>query len=57
MRILIIGDIYGKVGRKMIQYYLTEIKKQHEIDFVIANGENVSHGKSITEKHYYQLKE
>lgn len=54
--ILFIGDIYGKVGRRMIRENLYEIREKNEIDLVIANGENVTHGKSISYKHYRALR-
>ena len=56
MKILIIGDIFGKCGRKAIIDNLKDIKKKNKIDFVIANGENVSHGKSMSIEHYNILK-
>ena len=50
MNILFIGDIFGSPGRNLIKKYLPELKKEFEIDFCIANGENSAHGKGITEK-------
>ena len=38
MRIGFIGDIVGRPGRKIIKENLIKIKKEFEIDFVIANG-------------------
>ena len=48
MRIGFIGDIVGRPGRKIIKENLAKIKKEYEIDFVIANGENASHGFGLT---------
>ena len=48
MRIGFIGDIVGRPGRKIIKENLIKIKKEFEIDFVIANGENASHGFGLT---------
>ncbi|WP_338970359.1 TIGR00282 family metallophosphoesterase [Spiroplasma endosymbiont of Labia minor] len=56
MKILMIGDIFGKPGREIINQELANIKSMHEIDFIIANGENATHGKSISKKHYLELK-
>lgn len=42
MKILAIGDIVSNSGIKTVQKYLNKIKKEHSIDFVIANGENAS---------------
>src|SRR2546430_10518176 len=56
MKILAIGDIFGKTGRKVIKNYLPQLKKEQEITLVIANVENATHGKGISYKHYQELK-
>lgn len=48
MRFLIIGDVIGKPGRKIVGDKLKEIKKKHAIDGVIVNGENSAGGLGIT---------
>ncbi len=55
MRLLFIGDIVGKSGRSVVKAHLPELIKKYQIDFVIANGENVTHGKGLIEHHYEQL--
>jgi len=55
MNILFIGDIVGSYGRAIVRHLLSDIKKEHAIDFTIANGENSAHGYSITEKIYNEL--
>ena len=55
MRIAFIGDIVGQPGRKMIQDYLSKIKEEYEVDFVIANYENASHGFGLTAKNANEL--
>ena len=55
MRVLFFGDVVGKLGRKAIKTYLPQLVEKYRIDFVIANGENASHGKGLTEKNYYEL--
>ncbi len=50
MKILFIGDIVGKIGRKAVAKILPSLKKTKKIDFVIANVENLAHGKGITRK-------
>jgi len=49
MRILFIGDIVGKPGRKAVREILPKLKAQLGIDFVIANVENAAGGAGITE--------
>jgi 2',3'-cyclic-nucleotide 2'-phosphodiesterase len=55
MKVLIIGDIFSLIGRKMIEKLLNKLKKENNIDLVVANIENTSGGRGITEKHYNQL--
>ena len=55
MRILFIGDVYGRVGREMLKDYLLKLRTQHHIDVVIANGENSTHGRGISPLHYQEL--
>ena len=55
MKILFIGDIVGRIGRRMIKDYLPGLIEKYNIDFVIANGENVSHGKGLLRHHYLEL--
>ncbi|ATZ18617.1 metallophosphoesterase [Williamsoniiplasma somnilux] len=57
MNILMLGDIYAKPGRDAIAKNLKQIIKENHIDFVIANGENISHGKGIKYEHYKFLKD
>lgn len=55
MKILFLGDIVGKVGRRVVINNLEKLVKKYQVDFVIANGENATHGKGLIEKHYYDL--
>ena len=55
MKILFLGDIVGKVGRRTVANNLEKLIKKYQVDFVIANGENTTHGKGLIEKHYYEL--
>ena len=57
MRILFFGDIVGKVGRDAVHLSLPKLVKKYGVDFVIANGENASHGKGLTESNYHFLVE
>ncbi|MFA5421704.1 MAG: TIGR00282 family metallophosphoesterase [Bacilli bacterium] len=55
MRILFFGDIVGRNGRQVVKRHLAELVEKYHIDFVIANGENATHGKGLIEKHYNEL--
>ena len=48
MNILFIGDIVGKPGRQAVTALLPKLKRAHQLDCVIANGENAAHGAGIT---------
>jgi hypothetical protein len=48
MRILFIGDIVGKPGRRAVRELVPEIISQYGIDFVIANCENAAAGFGVT---------
>ena len=48
MRILFIGDIFGRPGRNIVKDHLSALVKQHAINIVIANGENSAAGFGIT---------
>jgi len=50
MNILFIGDIVGRAGRRAVRIFLDEIIEEHNIDFVISNGENSAGGFGITKK-------
>ena len=47
MRLLFIGDIVGDGGLDFVCNNLSKIMNENKIDFVIANGENVSEGNGI----------
>ena len=49
MNILILGDIMGASGRKVLINKLPDLINNYKIDFVVVNGENASDdGKGIT---------
>ena len=51
MNILLLGDIMGPSGRKLIIEKLPKLIKEKKIDFVVLNGENAGdRGVGITEK-------
>lgn len=55
MRVLLIGDIVGKPGRKIVARALPGLRLREQIDFVIANGENSADGSGITPAIYRAL--
>lgn len=57
MKVLFIGDVVGTLGRKALKHYLPKLKQIHKPQVTIANGENVSSGRGLTEKHYKEIKQ
>ncbi len=55
MKILFIGDIYGRSGREALEAHLPRLKTKYQPDFLIINGENAAHGRGITSKICGQL--
>ena len=57
MRIVFIGDIYGRTGRDALQTHLPRIKAELAPDFIIVNGDNAANGRGINEtqaKEFYE---
>ena len=48
MRILAIGDIIGKPGRKAVKEILPGLYSEYNIDLVVGNGENAAGGLGLT---------
>ncbi|HJU84647.1 MAG TPA: TIGR00282 family metallophosphoesterase [Holophagaceae bacterium] len=49
MRILVLGDVVGEPGRRLMEAHLPALRRELGLDFVIVNGENAAHGNGITE--------
>ena len=49
MKIIFLGDVMGRSGRHALRDHLPGLINEHQIDFVIANGENSAGGFGITE--------
>src|SRR5947207_7802709 len=50
MKVIIIGDVVGKPGRKILTESLKSLKEQHEAEFVVANVENAAEGAGVVPK-------
>ena len=48
VRVLFLGDVCAEPGRKAIEQELAGLRQRLDVDFVIANGENVAGGYGIT---------
>jgi len=50
VKILFLGDIVGRPGRKILSSSLPQLKASYKIDITIANCENAAGGLGLTEK-------
>ncbi len=48
MKVLLVGDIVGKVGRRMLKEAIPTMKSAYGVDMIVANGENSAGGNGIT---------
>lgn len=48
MKVLLVGDVVGKVGRRMLKSAIPIIKAQYGVSVVVANGENAAGGNGLT---------
>ena len=57
MNILYLGDIMGEPGIETVERILPGLRKQKQVELVIAQAENVSEGKGITLEDFERLHE
>jgi metallophosphoesterase (TIGR00282 family) len=48
VRILMVGDVIGRPGRRAVRALLPGLRQEYAIDLIIANGENAAGGIGIT---------
>lgn len=48
MRILFLGDVVGRNGREAVTTHVPKLRKSHQLDAVIVNGDNAAAGFGIT---------
>ena len=56
VRILCLGDIVGRPGRKVVEQKLKGLVKDRRIDLVIANSENIAAGSGITANLFHKVR-
>jgi hypothetical protein len=49
MRILMLGDVVGEPGRRLVEAHVPSLRRETGADLVIVNGENAAHGHGISE--------
>ena len=50
MRLLVCGDVVGRVGREAVKSHVPRLRRELGLDFVVVNGENAAGGFGITDK-------
>ncbi|MBX5466732.1 MAG: TIGR00282 family metallophosphoesterase [Firmicutes bacterium] len=48
MRILFVGDVVGRVGRRMVKTWVPYWREREAVDLVVANAENAAGGNGLT---------
>jgi metallophosphoesterase (TIGR00282 family) len=56
VRILCLGDIVGRPGRQAVHQKLPGLVREHRVDLVVANGENIAGGSGITANLFNKLR-
>jgi 2',3'-cyclic-nucleotide 2'-phosphodiesterase len=57
MKILFLGDVMGRAGRKAVSDALPGLRQSLDLDFVVVNAENASSGLGLTAEHARELLE
>ncbi|WP_298678050.1 TIGR00282 family metallophosphoesterase [uncultured Lentibacter sp.] len=51
MRLLFLGDVMGRAGRRAVSERLKGLREAWGLDFVVVNGENASNGMGLSGEH------
>ena len=55
MKIMFVGDVVGRNGRRAFRKYTPQLREEKGIDVVVVNGENSAAGKGLTRKSLDEL--
>ncbi|WP_072393978.1 TIGR00282 family metallophosphoesterase [Hyphomicrobium sp. CS1GBMeth3] len=55
MRLLFLGDIVGRTGRRAAVEAIPRLRERYKLDFLVINGENAAGGFGITEAIHLEL--
>lgn len=56
LTLLFIGDVVGRIGRRAVEETIPRLKKKYAPDCIIANVENLAHGKGVSENTLSEMK-
>ena len=48
MKVLFLGDVFGKPGRQAVKHFVPKLISRHAVDLVVANSENSAGGNGVT---------
>ncbi len=51
MKILFLGDVMGRAGRRAVTERLKQLREDWRLDFVVVNAENATSGAGLTAAH------
>ncbi len=57
VKILFFGDIVGKIGRRAVAQIIPQWQAKYHPDVILANVENLAHGKGVTVKSLTEMRE
>lgn len=57
LKVLLLGDIMGKIGRRAVTAALPALKKRYKPTLIVANAENLAHGLGVTESSLQEMKD
>ncbi|MCE5193291.1 YmdB family metallophosphoesterase [bacterium] len=55
MRVLFIGDIFGRPGRTVVHRLMAELREEFQPSLIVANAENATHGTGMTRAAFEEL--
>jgi metallophosphoesterase (TIGR00282 family) len=56
VRILAVGDVVGRPGRRALAHFLPALRAERGVDFVVVNAENAASGAGINPKIYREIR-
>ncbi len=56
LKILFFGDVVGKIGRRAVAQIVPQWREKYQPDVILANVENLAHGKGVTVKSLTEMK-
>jgi metallophosphoesterase (TIGR00282 family) len=56
MNVLYVGDVMGRVGLETVERILPDLKREKSVDFVVAQAENLTEGRGVSEEDFKRLR-